>query len=216
MKRSLYFLASLLFMSTALCSCEDELDMEAGNITQLELNREKYAGVPEEFCSGKISDWEKTLWGNGVGIITEKFTCFNLKFPKCKNLFATVPMYKNVEVTANGVECYITDMLADKQGEDIFLTSVRIEDRYTSAAVSAESLNAEAGFAFGRYEKIDASSIRFTFPVNPYFFERSFTLTISYSKTYPLPSSPSQDSYVPEFKIFFKQLGNNNHLSTIQ
>lgn len=216
MKKALFFIASLLVMTVALSSCEDELDMEAGNVTQLELNREKYAGVPEEFCSGKTSDWENTLWGNGVGIVSEKFTCFNLKFPKCKNLFATVPMYKSVEITANGVECYITDMLADKEDEDIYLTSVKIEDRYTSATVSAEMLNAEAGFAFGRYEKIDNSSIRFTFPLNPYFFERNFTLTISYSKTYPLPSDPSEINYVPEFRIYFKQLGNNNHMSTIQ
>lgn len=212
------FSFSVILMAVAsmfLSSCEEQLDMEEGNVTQIELNKEKYEGIPTEFYGGKEGDWEHTLWGNGLDLTGTRYTCFRIAFPKCKDLFATVPMYKKVQVTANGIKCDLRDMLADKYNENIYLEKITVSNLLNTTSISNEEFNEPWTRAYGEYEKVDANSFAFTFPLNPSYMERTFILTVSYSNEYPSLENPDS-LYTPKFKLLFEQLGNRNHLSDLQ
>lgn len=208
-------LLSVIALLPVVTSCDNVIDYDNGNVPQYELNREKYRGVPMEFWSGNPKDWEENLWGEGVGA-SGRTSAFCINFPKCDLLFATVPMLKDVDITANGVMCNLTDMLSDRYNEDIYLVSVTMTERGSSYIVSGKDLEYEwNAVSFGRYMKISYSQIDYYFPPNPSNSPRYFTLKISYSGQYPTVENPDS-TYTPQFDLYFRQLGNNNHTTTIQ
>lgn len=207
--------ASAIVMSVFLFSaCDNEIDLDNGNVSQHELNREKYHGISMEFWSGKEVHWEQGLWGGGVAV-NGHITAFRISFAKCDPLYATVPMLKDVEITANGILCNLKDMLADRYDEDIYLKSVTLTERGVSTTVSGDDLKYEWNYiSFGRCMKISFSQLDYYFPANPSNSPRDFILTVSYSGDWKSPEDPDS-LYHPEFDLRFRQLGNSNHINTI-
>lgn len=207
-------LMALMVLFTA---CEDTVDLEEGNLTQEYLNKEKYNGIHEEFWSGKEKDWMANLWEYGTGAAAEgRITCFKVDFPKCKNLFATVPMYKEIDITANGVKCQLRDMLADKYSENLILQKVMLTSGSEKLFCAGNELDKEWNmFTFGSYEKLDYSTFNYVFPANPSHSARYFILYVSYSNQYEDERNPGE--YItPVFELKFRQLGNNNHNTYIE